>query len=216
MVEAGQELHVGGTATSAADLGDPADIDYESLPPVMQEYIKELGIDTADSAQEIGQIVKIEETGEQGQQDVEDRPEADEQDQAENPPEIQPKKSENQQRQQPSEKRDEETVQEPEQELEMQPETQPPKPQPQPQSQPQASEPDKDSSSGGEPEDGGRKKTQYYTVTFQYNGSTFGTQKVKKGEKATEPKLSPTENGAWDYDFSTKVNKNLTVQWIEK
>ena len=214
MVEAGQELHVGGTATSAADLGDPADIVYESLPPVMQEYIKELGIDTADSAQEIGQIVKIEETGEQGQQDVEDRPEADEQDQAENPPEIQPKKSENQQRQQPSEKRDEETVQEPEQELEMQPETQPPKPQPQ--SQPQASEPDKDSSSGGEPEDGGRKKTQYYTVTFQYNGSTFGTQKVKKGEKATEPKLSPTENGAWDYDFSTKVNKNLTVQWIEK
>lgn len=228
MVEAGQELHVGGTETSAADLGDPADIDYESLPPVMQEYIKELGIDTADSAQEIGQIVKIEETGEQGQQDVEDRPEADEQDQAENPPETQPKKSENQQRQQPSEKRDEETVQEPEQGLEAQEEmqsetqqetqpqeeTQPPKPQPQ--SQPQASEPDKDSSSGGEPEDGGRKKTQYYTVTFQYNGSTFGTQKVKKGEKATEPKLSPTENGAWDYDFSTKVNKNLTVQWIEK
>ena len=41
-------------------------------------------------------------------------------------------------------------------------------------------------------------------------------QKVKKGEKAEEPKLSPTENGAWDYDFSTKVNKNLTVVWIEK
>lgn len=220
MVEAGQELHVGGMATSAADLGDPADIDYESLPPVMQEYIKELGIDTADSAQETGQIVKIEKTEEQGQQDVEERPEADEQEQAENPPETQPKKSENRQRQQPSEKRNEETVQEPDQGLETQPETQPQEetqpPKPKPQSQPQASEPDKGSSSGGEPEDGGRKKTQYYTVTFQYNGSTFGTQKVKKGEKATEPKLSPTENGAWDYDFSMKVNKNLTVQWIEK
>ena len=92
------------------------------------------------------------------------------------------------------------------------PQTQPSKPQP----QPQGSDPNKDSSSDGQSGGGGKKKTQYYTVTFQYNGSTFGTQKVKKGEKAEEPKLSPTENGAWDYDFSTKVNKNLTVVWIEK
>ena len=228
MVEAGQELHVGGTATSAADLGEPADIDYESLPPVMQAYIKELDIVDIDRDDSTQEIVKIEETGEQEQQNAEEEPEADEQEQAQDSPETQPKESENPPRQQPSEKQ-EEAVQEPEQGLEeqeetrqeeTQPETKPQEeaqpPKTQPQSQPQASEPDKGSSSGGEPEDGGKKKTQYYTVTFRYNGSTFGTQKVKKGEKATEPKLSPTENGTWDYDFSKKVNKNLTVQWIEK
>lgn len=228
MVEAGQELHVGGTATSAADLGEPADIDYESLPPVMQAYIKELDIVDIDRDDSTQEIVKIEETGEQEQQNAEEEPEADEQEQAQDSPETQPKESENPPRQQPSEKQ-EEAVQEPEQGLEeqeetrqeeTQPETKPQEeaqpPKTQPQSQPQASEPDKGSSSGGEPEDGGKKKTQYYTVTFRYNGSIFGTQKVKKGEKATEPKLSPTENGTWDYDFSKKVNKNLTVQWIEK
>ena len=213
MVEAGQELHVGGTVTSAADLGEPADIDYESLPPVMQEYIKELDIVDIDRDDSTQEIVKIEKTGEQEQQNVEEKPEADEQEQAEDLPETQSKESENPPRQQPPEKQ-EEAVQEPEQGLEEQEETRPPKTQPQ--TQPQASEPDKGSSSGGGSEDGGKKKTQYYTVTFRYNGSTFGTQKVKKGEKATEPKLSPTENGAWDYDFSKKVNKNLTVQWIEK
>lgn len=228
MVEAGQELHVGGTATSAADLGEPADIDYESLPPVMQAYIKELDIVDIDRDDSTQEIVKIEETGEQEQQNAEEEPETDEQEQAQDSPETQPKESENPPRQQPSEKQ-EEAVQEPAQGLEeqeetrqeeTQPETKPQEeaqpPKTQPQSQPQASEPDKGSSSGGEPEDGGKKKTQYYTVTFRYNGSTFGTQKVKKGEKATEPKLSPTENGTWDYDFSKKVNKNLTVQWIEK
>lgn len=228
MVEAGQELHVGGTVTSAADLGEPADIDYESLPPVMQEYIKELDIVDIDRDDSTQEIVKIEKTGEQEQQNVEEKPEADEQEQAEDLPETQSKESENPPRQQPPEKQ-EEAVQEPEQGLEeqeetrqeeTQTETQPQEetrpPKTQPQTQPQASEPDKGSSSGGGPEDGGKKKTQYYTVTFRYNGSTFGTQKVKKGEKATEPKLSPTENGAWDYDFSKKVNKNLTVQWIEK
>ena len=228
MVEAGQELHVGGTVTSAADLGEPADIDYESLPPVMQEYIKELDIVDIDRDDSTQEIVKIEKTGEQEQQNVEEKPEADEQEQAEDLLETQSKESENPPRQQPPEKQ-EEAVQEPEQGLEeqeetrqeeTQTETQPQEetrpPKTQPQTQPQASEPDKGSSSGGGPEDGGKKKTQYYTVTFRYNGSTFGTQKVKKGEKATEPKLSPTENGAWDYDFSKKVNKNLTVQWIEK
>ncbi len=228
MVEAGQELHVGGAVTSAADLGEPADIDYESLPPVMQEYIKELDIVDIDRDDSTQEIVKIEKTGEQEQQNVEEKPEADEQEQAEDLPETQSKESENPPRQQPPEKQ-EEAVQEPEQGLEeqeetrqeeTQTETQPQEetrpPKTQPQTQPQASEPDKGSSSGGGSEDGGKKKTQYYTVTFRYNGSTFGTQKVKKGEKATEPKLSPTENGAWDYDFSKKVNKNLTVQWIEK
>ena len=85
-----------------------------------------------------------------------------------------------------------------------------------PQSKPQSTAPQTDSSSQQSSGGGSKGKTQYYTVTFQYNGSTFGTQRVKKGEKATEPKLCPTENGAWDYDFSTKVNKNLVIQWKEQ
>lgn len=242
MVEAGQELYVEGTVMSFSDLGEPTNTDYESLPQVLQEYIEELGVDTAKNAQgteeqEQQMQAKAEEAQEEdrkeeeqqapGQQDTEEKPEAQEQERTENTPKPQSKAPEMTQKQQPSEKPDEEANQVPEQGLEEQqqtqpqevmqpetPQTQPSKPQPQ--TQPQGSDPNKDSSSDGQSGGGGKKKTQYYTVTFQYNGSTFGTQKVKKGEKAEEPKLSPTENGAWDYDFSTKVNKNLTVVWIEK
>ncbi len=242
MVEAGQELYVEGTVMSFSDLGEPTNTDYESLPQVLQEYIEELGGDTAKNAQGIEEQeqqmqAKAEEAQEEdrkeeaqqapGQQDTEEKPEAQEQERTENMPKSHSKAQEMTQKQQPSEKPDEESNQVPEQGLEEQqqtqpqevmqpetPQTQPSKPQPQ--TQPQGSDPNKDSSSDGQSGGGGKKKTQYYTVTFQYNGSTFGTQKVKKGEKAEEPKLSPTENGAWDYDFSTKVNKNLTVVWIEK
>ena len=220
MVEAGQELYVEGTVMSFSDLGEPTNTDYESLPQVLQEYIEELGGDTAKNAQGIEEQeqqmqAKADEAQEEdrkeeaqqapGQQDTEEKPEAQEQERTENTPKPQSKAPEMTQKQQPSEKPDEEANQVPEQGLEEQQQT-----------QPQGSDPNKDSSSDGQSGEGGKKKTQYYTVTFQYNGSTFGTQKVKKGEKAEEPKLSPTENGAWDYDFSTKVNKNLTVVWIEK
>lgn len=221
MVEAGQELYVGGTGASSAGLGEPTDIDYGSLPPIMQEYIKELGIDTANHVQE---IKETDESAEQEPQDAEEKPETEEQERTENPQETVSKESENPPKQQSSEPQREEASPESEQELEelpqsLLPEVLPPETQPQktpPQSQPQASEPDKDAPSKEESGDDGNKKTQYYTVTFKYNGSTFGTQKVKKGEKASEPKLCPTEKGSWDYDFSTKVNKNLTVQWIEQ
>lgn len=53
----------------------------------------------------------------------------------------------------------------------------------------------------------------HYSVTFQYNGATFGTQQVKPGEKATEPKLSPAASGAWDYDFSQEVHEDTVIQW---
>lgn len=53
----------------------------------------------------------------------------------------------------------------------------------------------------------------HYSVTFQYNGATFGTQQVKPGEKATEPKLNPAASGAWDYDFSQEVHEDIIIQW---
>lgn len=52
-----------------------------------------------------------------------------------------------------------------------------------------------------------------YTVTFLYNGSTFGTQTVKAGECAKEPTLMPEASGSWDYDFSKPVEENLIIRW---
>ena len=67
-------------------------------------------------------------------------------------------------------------------------------------------EPDKES-----PEKPSKPAT--YTVTFEYQGTTFATQKVKSGEKATAPLLAPAESGAWDFDFGTEIKANTTVKW---
>ena len=52
-----------------------------------------------------------------------------------------------------------------------------------------------------------------YYVTFTYNGEVFGTQTVKKGEKAEEPKLSPAESGKWNYNFNEPVERDITIEW---
>ena len=52
-----------------------------------------------------------------------------------------------------------------------------------------------------------------YYVTFMYKGEVFGTQTVKKGEKAEEPSLSPAASGKWDYDFSKPVERDITIEW---
>lgn len=52
-----------------------------------------------------------------------------------------------------------------------------------------------------------------YTVTFMYNGSVFGTQIVEKGGLATEPGLIPAQSGSWDFDFSTEINSDTTIEW---
>ncbi len=234
MVEAGKEWRITGTSTAPEDLEEPGEIDYDALPQIMQEYIETLGIDIAmDVSKADGQepskqddAGKTQQTGEtaeaqQAQDDnAQEFPEEDEQEPPVKPQQEQPKTTQKT----PQPPKQEEEQQEPKQDLGelpvtgpsevRQPETQ--SSEAQSQSKPQAAEPKTDSSSQGGSGGGGKKKTQYYTVTFQYNGSTFGTQRVKKGDRATEPKLCPTENGAWDYDFSTKVNRNLTVRWIEK
>ena len=50
-------------------------------------------------------------------------------------------------------------------------------------------------------------------VTFMYNGSVFGTQTVKKGEKAQRPSLKPALTGDWDYNFDTPVTGDITIEW---
>ena len=52
-----------------------------------------------------------------------------------------------------------------------------------------------------------------YTVTFKYNGTTFATQSVKAGACATKPTLMPASTGSWDFDFSTVITKNTTINW---
>lgn len=59
-------------------------------------------------------------------------------------------------------------------------------------------------------------QTKTYTVTFTYNGVTFATQTVTSGKCATEPKLMPTANGHWDFDFTKAITANTTIAWVEE
>lgn len=54
-----------------------------------------------------------------------------------------------------------------------------------------------------------------YTVTFTYNGSVFGTQRVTEGECATKPTLMPAPSGKWDYDFSKPITGNTEIKFVE-
>ncbi len=51
------------------------------------------------------------------------------------------------------------------------------------------------------------------TVTFMYNGSVFGTQNVKKGDKASAPVLIPEAGGSWNWNFSDPVEKDTVIEW---
>lgn len=64
-----------------------------------------------------------------------------------------------------------------------------------------------------EPNDPEPPKAEEYTVTFLYNGQTFATQKVKAGDKAKEPVLKPAQDGIWDFDFETKIDKDTLISW---
>lgn len=251
LVDAGNELTIEGMPTSFEDIGAPTQIDYESLPTIITDYIEELAQSgqelAARTTQDTPQVQEKKQPQEQNaqQQDADAKAQevdaADEPEQVkeaqneadikaeENQPKTQKEQSETPKKSQ--EKPDVEqnpnpdlnpSPQEPNLEQTQQPDLQPqetepqnvqPNPNPNPSSQGAASDGDQNQDAGQSSGGGSKKKTQYYTVTFEYNGTTFGTQKVKKGETATEPKLCPTENGAWDYDFSKKVDKNLTIEW---
>lgn len=51
------------------------------------------------------------------------------------------------------------------------------------------------------------------TVTFVYHGVVFGTQTVEEGQRITVPKLAPALSGAWDFDFSQPVTRDITIEW---
>lgn len=51
------------------------------------------------------------------------------------------------------------------------------------------------------------------TVTFTYQGAVFGTQTIEAGQNASVPRLSPSQSGEWDYDFSKPVTEDVTISW---
>ena len=52
-----------------------------------------------------------------------------------------------------------------------------------------------------------------FIVTFMYQGNVFGRQSVKRGEYATVPSLAPAPTGDWQFDFSTPIEKDITIEW---
>ncbi len=52
-----------------------------------------------------------------------------------------------------------------------------------------------------------------FTVIFNYQGSEFGRQTVEKNANAAVPVLSPAESGSWDFDFSTPIDRDMTIEW---
>lgn len=73
----------------------------------------------------------------------------------------------------------------------------------------------KDKMNGKSKDDASKEdgKQRAYTITFIYNGSTFGTQMVKAGKCVSEPILRPEEGGSWDYDFTEPVESDLEINW---
>lgn len=53
-----------------------------------------------------------------------------------------------------------------------------------------------------------------WTVTFECDGNTFGTQTVTDGECAQEPSLMPAASGHWDFDFDTEINGDTVINWV--
>lgn len=81
--------------------------------------------------------------------------------------------------------------------------------------------PKKSSSSSKKSESTTTEQTKTYTLTFQYNGTTFCTQSVEEGKTAVKPTLLPSLNGYWalsgkEFDFSSqKITGNQTLTWVE-
>ena len=57
------------------------------------------------------------------------------------------------------------------------------------------------------------ESTVTYTVTFTCDGVTFATQTVTAGSCAAKPTLMPAESGSWDFDFTTPITADTTINW---
>ncbi len=64
-----------------------------------------------------------------------------------------------------------------------------------------------------EPEEIERILNGPFNVIFNYQGSEFGRQTVEKNGNASVPVLSPYGSGNWDFDFSTPIDRDTTIEW---
>ena len=212
-IPAGKEVIVHGDAEISeyleGDAKEPHDVDYSKLPIETLEFLvdcaeregedEELSI-SKDECEELIQEIEQTEAQEnentdetEEQEDVEAESDEEESDETLKP--LEPVEEESQ----------EDPVIEPLQPTTTEPETS-----------------DKSSSSSSSSSSTTEtKKT--YTVTFQYDGTTFCTQSVEEEQVAVKPTLLPTVEGYWtvsgseaEYDFSQKITGNLTLIWIGK
>lgn len=57
-------------------------------------------------------------------------------------------------------------------------------------------------------------KQKTLTVTFVFEDTVFATLRVPYGTVAKQPMLMPSESGEWDFDFSTLITEDTTINWI--
>lgn len=89
---------------------------------------------------------------------------------------------------------------------------------PKPTAAPASSSQEETNDSGSENQPAESKPTESpssFTVKFMYQGQLFGTQTVEKGQNASRPKLNPAASGSWNFDFSTAIEQDTTVEWVE-
>ena len=62
-----------------------------------------------------------------------------------------------------------------------------------------------------------RLKQTYFDVIFMADEQkVFGKQSILFNHYASEPKLKPTMNGHWDFDFEEKILGETKVYWVEE
>ena len=58
-------------------------------------------------------------------------------------------------------------------------------------------------------------KQKTFTVTFTFDGKIFATERVAYGELATRPTLMPAPTGDWEFDFTTPITSDMSINWVD-
>ena len=58
-------------------------------------------------------------------------------------------------------------------------------------------------------------KQKTFTVTFTFDGKIFATERVAYGELATRPTLMPAPTGDWEFDFTTPITSDISINWVD-
>lgn len=61
-----------------------------------------------------------------------------------------------------------------------------------------------------------RLKQTYFDVIFMNGQKEFGRQSVLFDHYATDPSLTPTPKGRWNFNFRTAIRERTEIKWIEE